>query len=277
MNLKSWLSTPRRPAVLMGILNLTPDSFSDGGQFNDSQLAVDRALQMVAEGAEIIDIGGESTRPGAARISASEQIARILPAISAIARQTTAPVSVDTTLSDVAESALDAGAQLINDISAGREDPAILSLVARHDAPVVLMHMLGSPATMQQSPAYDNVVQEVKTFLQKRILAAIDAGIAPERIIIDPGIGFGKNLNHNLSLLRHLSQLKGLAQGLLIGTSRKSFIGTLTNTPEAADRQFGTAASVAWSLAQGADIVRVHDVAEMRQVRQVMNAIMAAS
>lgn len=277
MNLKSWLSTPRRPAMLMGVLNLTPDSFSDGGQYNDPQLSVDRALQMVAQGAGIIDVGGESTRPGAVRIPAPEQIVRIIPTIRAIARQSAVPVSVDTTLSDVAEAALDAGAQLINDISAGREDPAILDVVARHSAPVVLMHMLGTPATMQQAPTYGNVVQDVKAFLQKRILAALDAGIPAEQILIDPGIGFGKNIDHNLSLLRHLSQFKGLASGLLVGTSRKSFIGTLTNKPEATERQFGTAGTVAWSIAQGADILRIHDVAEMQQVLQVVNAIMAAT
>jgi dihydropteroate synthase len=257
----------------MGVLNVTPDSFSDGGRFLDPQAACLHAKQMAGAGAAIIDIGGESTRPGADPVAPEEQIRRIVPVIAAIRPEIDALISVDTTSSRVAQAALDAGADLINDISAGTADPALLPLVAQRQVPIILMHMKGQPKTMQQEPHYDDVVAEVAGYLRIRILAAQDAGIAPHRILIDPGIGFGKTLEHNLALLRHLPTLAQLGQPILIGTSRKRFIGALTNQPDPAQRLFGTAATIAWSATNAAAIVRVHDVGEMKQVVDVIEAI----
>jgi len=271
-----WLSEPpatRRPLV-MGVLNVTPDSFSDGGRFVGTDAAVAHAREMVAAGTDLIDVGGESTRPGSQRVPADEQIRRVVPVISQI-RTLPATISIDTTRSAVAEVALEAGAHLVNDISAGRDDPALLPLVARRGAPVVLMHMQGTPQTMQDSPTYQDVMEDVVGFLRDRIAAARSAGVDAARILIDPGIGFGKTMAHNLELLRRQRELLSLGRPVVIGTSRKGFLGKITNEAEPARRVFGTAACVAWSVANGAAIVRVHDVGPMKQVVDTIRAIVS--
>jgi dihydropteroate synthase len=256
----------------MGVLNVTPDSFSDGGRFASVDAAVAHARQMVEQGADLIDVGGESTRPGSTPVPADEQIRRIGPVIRQIAPLPVA-ISIDTTKASVARAALDAGATLINDISAGLDDADMLPLVARRQVPVVLMHMQGAPANMQNDPSYGDVVREVVEFLRKRIGAAGAVDVAQDRILVDPGIGFGKSLTHNLQLLNRQAELAALGRPVVIGTSRKGFIGTITGESDPARRLFGTAASVAWSIAQGAAIVRVHDVRSMRQVVEMIRAI----
>jgi dihydropteroate synthase len=259
----------------MGVLNVTPDSFSDGGRFSTTQAAIAHARAMAADGAEIIDIGGESTRPGSDPVDDDEQIRRILPVIeNLVADPIPAVISVDTSRSRVAQAALDAGAHIVNDISAGRDDPEMFSLVARRRAPIILMHMLGRPKTMQQAPTYDDVTAEVSGFLNERVITAGIHGIDVERILLDPGIGFGKTMRHNLELLRRLAELTVLGRPLVIGTSRKSFIGKITGESEPSQRLFGTAACVAWSVANGAAIVRVHDVEPMVQVVKMIRAIL---
>jgi dihydropteroate synthase len=272
----AWLASPAgapRRVLVMGVLNVTPDSFSDAGRFAALDAAVAHAEAQIAAGADLIDIGGESTRPGALPVAPDEQIRRVVPVIERLARQ---PVilSIDTTRATVAGAALDAGAQLVNDISAGGDDPAMLPLIARARVPIVLMHMQGTPLTMQENPHYGDVVEEVAGFLRQRLQAAVDAGIDPSGILFDPGIGFGKTAGHNLELIRRLDELSHLGRPLVIGTSRKGFIGRITNEPEPSRRLFGTAASVAWSVAHGAGIVRVHDVGPMKQVVQMVSAIM---
>jgi len=275
---EAWLlakPSQRRPLV-MGILNVTPDSFSDGGRYIDVEAAAAYTRQMVEDGADLIDVGGESTRPGSQPVPPGEQVRRVAPVIEAIVGgQNGLPVtiSIDTTRSAVAAAALDAGASVINDISGGREDPAMLPLAAERGAPVVLMHMQGTPATMQSDPRYTDVTAEVRTFLAERVAAAESAGIAAHRVILDPGIGFGKNQDHNLTLLRQLGDLAAIGRPLLLGTSRKGFIGRITGQTDPADRVFGTAATVAWSIANGASLVRVHDVGPMSQVVQMVRAI----
>ena len=259
--------------IVMGILNVTPDSFSDGGEFIDPAQAVDKALSMVAEGAAVIDIGGESTRPGAEPVSPEEQIRRVLPVIKGLAAQSDTPISIDTTSSKVAAAALDAGAAIINDISALRFDAGMAGYVAQAQVPVVLMHMQGAPRSMQANPTYVDVVQEVKIFLAERIEFAVAAGIARAQIVIDPGIGFGKALEHNLLLLRRLAEFGDLAVPLLVGPSRKSFIGKVLDVPDPHDRLWGTAAAVACCVVGGAEIIRVHDVREMSQVVRLAAAI----
>ncbi len=275
----SWRSGPPgdRRALVMGVLNVTPDSFSDGGDYTDAATASAHALTMIKAGADLIDIGGESTRPGSERVDAGEQRRRVIPVIERLARD--APetaLSVDTTLSTVAAAALDHGATIINDISAGRDDGQMLSLAGKRGAALVLMHMLGNPRSMQADPVYADVVAEVWQFLQQRASAAEASGVARPKILIDPGIGFGKTTQHNLQLLRGLSVLADGPWPLVLGTSRKSFIGTITGEPEAARRIFGTAATVAWGVAHGAAILRVHDVRAMAQVARMMRAIMTA-
>ena len=260
--------------LIMGILNVTPDSFSDGGYYLDAQNATDHAEMMVAEGADIIDVGGESSRPGASPVSADDELARVLPVIEAIADKVDVPISIDTYKSTVARQALEAGANIVNDITALRGDPEMADSIAQMGAGVVLMHMKGTPRTMQRSPSYQDVVTEVITWLQQRIGTAKARGILPERIMVDPGIGFGKSLNrsHNLQILRRLDEFRCLNKPLLIGTSRKAFIGKILGLPEG-DRVEGTAATVAWSIAHGADVVRVHDVKAMRRVADMTDAI----
>jgi dihydropteroate synthase len=261
--------------VVMGVLNVTPDSFSDGGQFLDTDKAIKHGLKMVAEGAAIIDIGAESTRPGAEPVSTDEQTRRVVPVIEALYKKIDVPISIDTNRSEVAKTALQAGAAIINDITA-LSDERMGELSAEEQVPVILMHMQGTPATMQIEPKYKDVVSEVCRFLLNKAKRAEQFGIPKERIFIDPGIGFGKTLVHNLLLLRNIDKFVTTGYRVLIGTSRKSFIGTITDKNKSADRIFGTAASVALCVAAGVSIVRVHDIAEMIEVVKVVNAILSA-
>jgi dihydropteroate synthase len=262
--------------LIMGILNVTPDSFSDGGEFFEFGGAVDHGLEMARDGAAIIDIGGESTRPGAKSMPAAEQIRRVVPVIEALAERTDVPISIDTHDIEVARAALDAGAAIINDITALAGE-RMAELAAGQEVPVVLMHMQGTPATMQLEPTYSDVVTEVRDFLVERAGRAEREGIPHQRIFIDPGIGFGKTLHHNLLLLRNLDKLVATGYRVLVGPSRKAFIGKLTGWETPSDRVFGTAAAVAICAAAGVSIVRVHDVAEMRDILKVAQAILSAS
>ncbi|MCF7958241.1 MAG: dihydropteroate synthase [Phycisphaerae bacterium] len=265
--------TPGSGPVVMGILNVTPDSFSDGGEYFDIAKAIDHALAMVSQGAGIIDIGGESTRPGSKSISADEQIGRIVPVIEALASRVDVPISIDTTLSEVARAAIEAGGAIINDISALQGDERMAGVAAQLGVPVVLMHMQGTPDTMQKQPVYQDVVAEVKGFLRSRIDFAVDAGIGRGRIVVDPGIGFGKTVAHNLELLRRVDEFHELGVPVLVGTSRKSFIGKVLGVDGAHERLLGTAATVAWCVWQNVEVIRVHDVREMVQVAQMIKAI----
>ena len=258
--------------VVMGVLNVTPDSFSDGGQFFDTDKAIEHGLQMAGNGAAIIDIGGESTRPSSAPISADEQIKRAIPVIEALAKKIDVPISIDTKRQEVAKAALEAGASMINDITA-LSDERMGELAAEQQVPVILMHMQGTPATMQTEPKYEDVVGEVLEFLLGRAKRAEQFGISKEKIFIDPGIGFGKTLEHNLLLLRNIDKFVVSGYRVLVGPSRKSFIGQITGKEKPAERIFGTAASVALCAAAGVSIVRVHDVAEMIDVVKLVNAI----
>jgi len=256
----------------MGILNVTPDSFSDGGEFLDASKAIEHGLQMAAHGAAIIDIGGESTRPGSEAVPPDEQIARIAPVIKALCEKVDVPISIDTKDVEVAEAALDAGASIINDITALSEE-RMGELAGERGVPVILMHMLGTPATMQAEPKYEDVVGEVLEYLLARASRAEQFGIAKERIFIDPGIGFGKTLEHNLALLKNIDKFVASDCRVLVGTSRKSFIGKIIGKEDATQRIFGTAATVALCAAAGVSILRVHDVAQMVDVVKVPTAI----
>jgi len=259
-------------ARLMGVVNVTPDSFSDGGLFLHPGRAIKHARELVADGADVLDIGGESTRPGSEGVSADEELERVAPVLEGVAGEGVR-VSIDTSKRVVAEAALDAGAEIVNDVSALRSDPELAELCAERDCGVVLMHMLGSPRTMQEAPTYGDVVEDVRAFLAERIEFATDAGIAEERIWIDPGIGFGKTLEHNLELLRRLGELRALGRPICIGTSRKSFIGKITGR-DADERLGGTIASNVIALANGAEIFRVHDVREVREGLEVAEVIL---
>jgi dihydropteroate synthase len=271
----AWLQDADRRPLVMGILNVTPDSFSDGGRYGSHDAAVARARELAAAGADLIDIGGESTRPGALPVAPEEQIRRVVPVLERLRGELPVLFSIDTQSAAVAEACLDAGAQVVNDVSAGRRDPALLPLVAERGVAVVLMHMLGDPGSMQQAPVYENVTQTVAAFLHERTEAAVGEGIHLHRILLDPGIGFGKTAEHNLQLLREMDRLAALGRPLVLGTSRKKFIGTITGEPEPSRRQFGSAATIAWSIANGAAIVRVHDVGPMRQVVRMTRAILS--
>jgi dihydropteroate synthase len=260
----------------MGIVNVTPDSFSDGGLWLDHGDAVAHGRELVAEGAAILDVGGESTRPGAAPVGAEEEIRRVLPVVEGL-RDTGAQISIDTTKRAVAEAALAAGATVVNDVSALRFDPDLAGLVADAGCDVCLMHMLGEPRTMQDDPRYDDVVDDVKAFLAERMAAATAAGIAEERILLDPGIGFGKTVEHNLELLRRLDELTTLGRPLVVGTSRKSFLGRLTGRDVAAERVAGTVATNVLALERGAAIFRVHDVAPNVEALTVASATLRRS
>lgn len=262
-----------RPCI-MGILNLTPDSFSDGSSYSSAQAAVSAAELMVADGADLIDIGGESTRPDAKPVSAEEELRRVIPVIEMLAGRITVPISIDTWKADVAGAALKAGAEVVNDISAMTFDPRMAETVAGAGAGVVLMHTRGRPYGMQQNTDYGDIVAEIYTFLKNRIAVAISAGINEERIVVDPGIGFGKSSSGNLEIIRRLRELLSLNRPVLIGTSRKSFIGAALGR-EVTDRAFGTAASVAVSMLNGASIFRVHDVKAMRDTVDMVRAIMS--
>jgi dihydropteroate synthase len=271
-----WLLDDFRPPLVMGVLNVTPDSFSDGDRYSTPEAAIARAEEIAAAGAAIIDIGGESTKPGSEPVEPEEQIRRVIPVLKAVAHRLPVLFSIDTTSSKVAQAALDSGARIINDISAGRNDPAILTLAGRKLCPIILMHMLGVPLTMQHAPMYQEVTAEVAGFLNERIVTAGIHGVRMDQILIDPGIGFGKKRDHDLELLRRLRELTVLGRPLVVGVSRKRIIGELTHEPEPRQRVFGTAAAVAWSVANGASIVRVHDVEPMRQVVDVIRAILGS-
>jgi dihydropteroate synthase len=259
-------------AKLMGVVNVTPDSFSDGGLYLDAGAAIAHGRELVEAGAEILDVGGESTRPGADPVDADEELRRVVPVIQGLS-DTDCDISVDTSKAAVAAAALAAGASIVNDVTALRGDPEMASLCAKGGATVVLMHMLGDPRSMQRDPRYTDVVAEVKAFLAERLAAAAVAGIAEERVWLDPGIGFGKTPAHNMELLRCLGELRKLGRPLVIGTSRKSFIGKVDGSP-ADQRLGGTIASSVLAAAEGADVLRVHDVAEVRQALVVAAAVL---
>jgi len=258
----------RDRVLVMGVLNVTPDSFYDGGLYAQPTAAVKRGLQMEADGADIIDIGGESSRPGARSIPIQEEIDRVIPVIEGIRKRSDVMISVDTTKGRVAAEALSAGATMVNDISALRFDPEMPATIARSGAAVVLMHMLGTPKTMQHAPTYEDVVEEIRSFLAERIRYAEEGGVSRDRIVIDPGIGFGKLLHHNIAILRSLNRLTNLGVPLLIGASRKSFLGEILDLP-AEERLEGTIAVNAIAIMNGADIIRVHDTKEGRRTADV--------
>ncbi len=268
------INTATTKPLLMGILNVTPDSFSDGGHFSSLPDALQQAEKMLADGADMIDIGGESTRPGAEPVAPDEQRRRVIPVIRAIKKAfPDCLLSIDTTSSDVAAAALDAGANIINDVSAGVHDAAILSLAAQADAPIILMHSVGTPKTMQDSPYYDNVVPEVLAALQQRIAAAQVAGVRADNIIIDPGIGFGKRKQDNLALLAALDKLVALGFPVLLGTSRKRFMGAICQVDTPAELVTATAVTTALGVMAGVGIFRVHDIKENRQALDVAWAV----
>ena len=258
--------------LVMGVLNVTPDSFSDGGRYQGLDAAVARAEAIEAEGADVLDIGGESSRPGSWPVSLEEELARVLPVVIALTGRLSIPISIDTTKAEVARRSLDCGASIINDISGLRGDPQMSGVVALAGAGLILVHMQGTPATMQDLPLYANVVEEVRDFFRARVETAVAAGIDRERIAVDPGIGFGKTLEHNLALLGGLSAFADLGCPIVIGPSRKAFVGTILGRPVSA-REWGTAAAVAVGILQGAHVVRVHSVAEMKDVARVSRAI----
>jgi len=267
---------PGAKPFIFGVLNVTPDSFSDGGVYATPEKAIMAGCRMADEGADVIDVGAESTRPGSQPVSADEQIRRIERVIATLAARFSnngPAISVDTRSARVAASAIDAGATMINDVSALRDDPAMTALAAEHGVGVVLMHMKGTPGDMQQNPVYENVVEEVRLFLAHRIEHVVDAGIARERIMVDPGIGFGKTTEHNLAILRHVEAFRTLGVPVLVGPSRKKFIGETLGAERPADRLMGTAAAVAACVLAGIECVRVHDVAECRQVADLCAAI----
>ena len=258
----------------MGIVNVTPDSFSDGGLFLDAAAAVEHGTRLAAEGAAILDVGGESTRPGAAPVAAEDEIARVLPVVERLA-SAGHRVSIDTTKAAVARAALDAGADLVNDVSALRFDPELAGLVAERGAGCCLMHMLGEPRTMQESPRYEDVVSEVKAFLEERLAFAVAEGVEEELVWLDPGVGFGKTVEHNLELLRRLDEIVAIGRPVVVGTSRKSFLGKLTGGKTEGERLPGTIATNVLALERGASIFRVHDVAPVADALAVAAATVA--
>lgn len=258
----------------MGVINVTPDSFYNGGLYFEPARAIERALALAAEGADIIDIGGESSRPGSNPISAKEEKQRILPVVEILKQKNDVLISIDTTKAEVAEAALAAGADVINDISAGRFDPRMLPVTARSGAAIILMHMKGTPRTMQIAPHYDDVLGEVKAFLGERLEAAESCGVPRESILLDPGIGFGKKLEHNLALLNNLKELAELGRPLVVGISRKSFIGKILKL-EAQDRLEGTIAAAVVSILHGASLLRVHDIQAVKRAINVAEAILS--
>ena len=260
-------------AHIMGILNVTPDSFSDGGTYFNKDSAVEQALRMQDEGADIIDVGGESTRPGAEKISVIEEVNRVVPVIEALAGQVKVPISVDTYKSDVAKAAVQAGASIINDISGLRFDPEMPKIAAENKVPVVIMHIRGTPKNMQKSPVYKALIPEIIDYLHEGIRIARDAGIPDDMIIIDPGIGFGKSVEHNLEIIKRLNEFAGFEKPVLLGHSRKSFIGRMLGDLPVSERLEGTAAAAAIGIFNGANIIRVHDVKEMAGVAKIADGI----
>jgi dihydropteroate synthase len=256
---------------LMGVVNVTPDSFSDGGRYLDADVAIRHGEKLVGDGADVLDVGGESTRPGAEPVGEAEELRRVEPVVARLAGKAT--VSIDTSKAAVAVAALDAGASIVNDVTALRGDPEMAGLCAERGIGVVLMHMPGNPRTMQDEPRYDDVVDDVRAFLAERVEFAMGEGIAEERIWLDPGIGFGKRLEHNLELLRRLKELRELGRPLVVGTSRKSFIGRVDGS-KVEDRIGGSIASSVLAAMEGADVLRVHDVVEMAQAAKVAAAVL---
>jgi dihydropteroate synthase len=257
---------------LMGIVNVTPDSFSDGGLYLDAEAAIAHGEELVRDGADLLDVGGESTRPGAEAVDAEEELRRVVPVVEGLAAAG-CEVSIETSKAVVAEAALDAGAAIVNDVTALRGDPDIGELCAERGAGLVLMHMRGDPRTMQDEPVYGDVVEDVKAFLAERLEAAVAAGVKEERVWLDPGIGFGKTLEHNLELLRRLGELRELGRPLVVGASRKSFIGAIDGSP-VGERLGGTIAASVLAAAEGAEVLRVHDVAEAAQALRLAQAIL---
>ena len=259
--------------LLMGIVNVTPDSFSDAGQFLDASAAIEHGRRLAGEGADLLDVGGESTRPGAQAIDAEGECQRVLPVIEALAGELEVPISIDTSKAAVARAAVEAGATILNDVTALRGDPDMAAVAADERLPVVLMHMQGSPRTMQKQPHYDDLMAEIVAYLRRSMALAVQAGVPEDQLVVDPGIGFGKTVEQNLQIVAELPQLRSLGQPILLGTSRKSFIGAITGA-DVTDRLFGTAATVAVGISRGAHIVRVHDVAQMRRVAQMTDALL---
>lgn len=274
IKLKNKELTLGERTLVMGILNVTPDSFSDGGNFLDLSKALEHARGMIKNGADIIDIGGESTRPGAKEISVSSELDRVIPIIKLLRKESDIPISIDTYKSIVAQSAFEAGADIINDISACRFDPEMKTLAAKYNAPVIIMHIKGTPKNMQMEPTYKDVIAEIKKYLSESIDSLTSAGLDKEQIIIDPGIGFGKTTEHNLEIMQRLSEFETFDRPILIGVSRKSVIGNTLNLP-LSERIFGTAGAVSANIMNGAHIVRVHDVLEMKQVANMVDAIIS--
>jgi len=262
-------------ALVMGILNVTPDSFSDGGRHFDPELAVEAGVRMVRDGADLLDVGGESTRPGATPVPPEEELDRVVPVIKRLATEIDVPISIDTRKAPVAEAAVQAGATIVNDVSGGEFDREMLGTVRDTGAAMILMHMRGDPATMQQLTEYDDVVAEVRAYLLGRVRAAVDAGIEWERLAVDPGLGFAKATPQSLRLMRDVAEFRELGRPVVVGPSRKSFIGHVLGT-DVADRVEGTAAAVAWLVAHGSHVVRVHDVKPMARVVRVVEAIRGA-
>ena len=280
---KSRLRLPSRTielgarTLVMGVLNVTPDSFSDGGKFFDSSDAIEAALAMEAAGADILDIGGESTRPGSQGISVDEELARVLPVLGALVGRLKIPISIDTRKSAVAEAAIAAGAEIVNDVTGLRADPEIAGVAERHRLPLILMHMRGEPRTMQKQPFARNAVRDVISGLKRSIAIARRAGVPKSQIILDPGIGFGKSFKQNYELIARLPEIARLGFAILIGPSRKTFLGKTLDGKPPEERIWGTAATVAASILAGAHIVRVHDVAEMVQVARVTDKVLEAA
>jgi dihydropteroate synthase len=265
-----------RPFSIMGVVNVTPDSFSDGGRYLDAEAAVAHALALAEEGADLLDVGGESTRPGAEPVGSEEELRRVVPVIERVAaRGLEARISIDTSKASVAAAALDAGASLVNDVTAFRGDPGLAALVAERSVPCCLMHMLGEPRTMQDDPRYDDVVDEVRAFLEERLAFAMGQGIAEEHVWLDPGIGFGKTVAHNLKLLRRLDEIAAIGRPVVVGVSRKSFLGRLTGR-EVDERVAGTVAANVLAFERGATVFRVHDVAPTGDALTVAAATVAA-
>jgi dihydropteroate synthase len=263
---------------VMGVVNVTPDSFSDGGRFLDTARAVAQGRELVAAGADIVDVGGESTRPGAEPVGLDEELRRVLPVVEALAADGTAPVSIDTSKAPVAAAALRAGATIVNDVTAGLGDPELFGVVADAGAVLVAMHMQGEPRTMQDAPRYDDVTREVAEWLTERLAAARSAGVRADALIADPGIGFGKTVAHNLELLARLAELEAaVGVPVMVGASRKGFLGKLSGSARAADRDDATLATTVWSFTQGARIVRVHDVASSARVARLLDVMARAT
>ena len=262
-----------KKTYIMGILNVTPDSFSDGGLYFDKSTAIKRAFQMVEEGADIIDIGGESTRPGSEPITIEEELRRTIPVIESLSKETKIPLCIDTYKSEVAKKALDAGASMVNDISGLRFDPKMPGVVSEYKVPVVIMHVKGTPRDMQQNPVYEALIPEIMDYLRTGMIIARQAGISEDMIVIDPGIGFGKTFDHNLQIIHNLQEFTLLRKPILIGPSRKAFIGRILGDVPVTERLEGTAAAVAISIMNGANIIRAHDVKEIVKVAKVADAI----